>query len=46
MTFYRRENGRVSLRSCREINIGETILTRITDGEIESTVTAVYPQKE
>lgn len=46
MTFYRRENGRVPLRSCREINIGETILTRITDGEIESTVTAVYPQKE
>ena len=46
MTFYRRKNGRVPLRSCREINIGETILTRITDGEIESTVTAVYPQKE
>ena len=46
MTFYRRENGRVPLRSCREINIGETIVTRITDGEIESTVTAVYPQKE
>ena len=44
MTFYRRKNGRVPLRSCREINIGETILTQITDGEIESTVTAVYLQ--
>lgn len=36
----------IPLYTCRSVAPGDTLLTRVKDGEIRSTVTAVYPRKE
>ena len=41
-----RQGEHLPLYSCRDVRPGDTLLTRIKDGEVLSTVTAVNPRKE
>lgn len=46
ITYTVRQGEHLPLYSCRDVKPGEMLLTRIKDGEVLSTVTAVNPRKE
>lgn len=46
ITYMVRETANTTLYSCRTVRTGDTLLTRLKDGEIRSTVTAVDIRKE
>lgn len=46
ITYTVRQGEQLPLYSCRDVRPGDMLLTRIKDGEVLSTVTAVNPRKE
>lgn len=46
ITYTVRQGEQLPLYSCRDVKPGDILLTRIKDGEVLSTVTAVNPRKE
>ena len=46
ITYTVRQGEHLPLYSCRDVRPGDMLLTRIKDGEVLSTVTAVNPRKE
>lgn len=46
ITYTVRQGEHLPLYSCRDVRPGDMLLTRIKDGEVFSTVTAVNPRKE
>ncbi len=46
ITYTVRQGEHLPLYSCRDVKPGDMLLTRIKDGEVLSTVTAVNPRKE
>lgn len=46
ITYTVRQGEQLPLYSCRDVKPGDMLLTRIKDGEVLSTVTAVNPRKE
>lgn len=46
ITYTVRQGEQLPLYSCRDVKPGDMLLTRIKDGEVFSTVTAVNPRKE
>ena len=46
ITYTVRQGEHLPLYSCRDVKPGDILLTRIKDGEVLSTVTAVNPRKE